>query len=202
MGEGVFGLGPRLTGPRVGRGDSPGDRPPERQQHEEAACSERRSDEAVARILDAGPDPSEPEKDAEAQGHPSECPPRYEECCDGSPRDRQVIAEQARVDCLGEQRTHIQHEERARPVVEVAEGEVQEEGPYSGEDPQEQLRPTFRRVRPGRGPGDDDENADQHERHDRESSTEVGTEGVRGEPSVQMLDELGVHAPDCPSPGS
>jgi len=60
--------------------------------------------------------------------------------------DGEVIAEQARVHRLGEQRPDVQDEERSGPVVKVTEGEVQQQGPNRGRDPDEELCSPFRGV--------------------------------------------------------
>ncbi len=87
----------------------------------------------------SGADPTDREQDTETHGDPREGSATREQCGDDSSRHRQMVAEQTRVDGLREQGTHIQHEERARTVVEVTNGEVQQQRANRGNDTQYQL---------------------------------------------------------------
>src|SRR6266550_4025394 len=193
VGKGVFELGLRFSGARISRPDRPGNGPPRRQEDEEAARPDGQTNHAVARVLDAGPDATDREHEAEAQGEPAERSARHHERGHHRSGHRQVVAEQARIDRLGEQRADIQHEERARPVIQVPEREVEQQRADRGDETEQQFGPPDRGVRSRSGPGDHNEHADQRERHDRKRSADVGTECIGGEPAVQGFDQMRVH---------
>ena len=97
--------------------------------------------------MDGGTDASNREQTPQRQGDPSERPASRQERGEERTRDRKMVAEQARVHRLGQERADVKHEKRTCAVVQVAEGEVQQERGDRCDNPEQQLGPAPGRVR-------------------------------------------------------